>query len=62
MDETPPLTTKIVKCAGGELFKAIHDLELEGWRPSMIEVKGVCDYTVTANLVRWIDSEQPELM
>jgi hypothetical protein len=44
---TDSLTTRQVRCFGGELFGVLQKLKAEGWRVSTIKVKGTCEYTLT---------------
>lgn len=55
------LTKKQTKCSGSELFGVLEELNRNGWRVSILAVKGTADYVVTAYL-DWGEPIQEELI
>ena len=55
MTDTPQLTHKKVVCFGCELSWKLKELEDAGYRVSVIDVKGTCEWHLTAYL-DWLDS------
>lgn len=58
---TDSLTTRQVRCYGGELIEVLAKLKAEGWLVSSLAVKGVSEYIVTA-FTDWREPVQGELI